>query len=99
MVHVNCPAIIQGKYEEAEPLSRSAIAITENTIGKDNPGYAKQLGGLAALLEKQVRGATCYSTYCCVDRRYASVRTRMEFSRHGPYEELRSLKNMSCIGF
>jgi len=47
----------QGKYNEAEPLYRRAIAIDEKALGPDHPGLATDLNKLAELLEDQVRNA------------------------------------------
>jgi len=40
----------QGKYAEAEPLYRRALAIAEKTLGPGHPDLAVVLRGLAALL-------------------------------------------------
>ena len=39
-----------GRYSEAEPLYRKALAIREKVLGKAHPGYAQTLNNLAALL-------------------------------------------------
>lgn len=44
----------QGHNQEAEPLYRCAMAITEATRGKGHPAYSVDLTNLAALLKKQV---------------------------------------------
>jgi len=38
-----------GKYQEAEPLLRRALAIAERTLGPKHPHVAKVLENLAAL--------------------------------------------------
>lgn len=50
---------MQGKYEEAEPLYRRAVAITETTLGMEHPQYSIKLSGLAGLLLQQVRADVC----------------------------------------
>lgn len=49
----------QGKYEDAEPLYRRAMEITEGTLGKNHPQYSTTLSNLAKLLEKQVNINQC----------------------------------------
>ena len=46
--------MLQGKYDEAEPLYREAISIGEETLGRDHPDVAMRLNNLASLLESQV---------------------------------------------
>ncbi|MFQ5695897.1 MAG: tetratricopeptide repeat protein, partial [Terriglobia bacterium] len=43
----------QGRYAEAEPLSKRAIAIDEQVLGPDHPDLAKALNTLAALYYAQ----------------------------------------------
>ena len=43
----------QGKYAEAEPLFRRALAISEKALGPEHPNVAKELNNLAALLQAQ----------------------------------------------
>lgn len=38
-----------GRYDEAEPLYREAMAIVEKTLGKEHPSYAASLNNLAGL--------------------------------------------------
>ena len=45
----------QGKYSEAEPLFKRALAIDEKTLGPDHPSVAKVLGNLAVLYQAQGR--------------------------------------------
>lgn len=64
-VHDSCNSaglsgVCQGKFEEAEPLYRRAMAITEATSGSDHPDYASDLGNLAVLLSKQVRAKVLF---------------------------------------
>ena len=40
-----------GRYNEAEPLHRRSLTITERIWGKDHPAYAVRLNNLATLLE------------------------------------------------
>lgn len=40
-----------GRYDEAEPLYREAMAIVEKTLGKEHPSYAGSLNNLALLLD------------------------------------------------
>lgn len=46
---------LQGKFNEAEPLYRRALAISENALGPDHPIVATTLKKWAGLLENQVR--------------------------------------------
>ena len=46
----------QGKLDEAEPLMRRDLSITEKSLGPDHPDVATGLNNLAGLL--QVRGST-----------------------------------------
>ena len=43
----------QGKYDEAEPLFKRALAIAEKALGKDHPAVATSLNGLALLYDSQ----------------------------------------------
>ena len=47
----------QGKYAEAEPLQKRALAINEKALGPDHPTVALSLGNYAALLRKTQRNA------------------------------------------
>ena len=44
----------QGKYDDAEPLFKRALAIREETLGPRHPDVAKILNNLALLLGSQV---------------------------------------------
>lgn len=57
---------LQGKYEDAEPLYRHAMEITETSFGKSHPQYSIRLNNLAQLLCKQVRAAVS----CCTPGAY-----------------------------
>ena len=46
---------MQGKYDEAEPLYREALAIDKKIYGDDHPEVATDLNNLASLLIKQLR--------------------------------------------
>ena len=46
----------QGKLDEAEPLMRRDLSITEKSLGPDHPDVATGLNNLAQLLK--VRGST-----------------------------------------
>jgi len=43
----------RGKYKEAEPLCKRALAIREKVLGKSHPDVAKQLNNLALLCQNQ----------------------------------------------
>ncbi len=45
----------QGKYTEAEPLIKRALAIEENALGPEHPRVAASLMNYAALLRKTGR--------------------------------------------
>ena len=47
----------QGKYAEAEPLYRRALAIYQKVLGPEDPFVARSLGNYAILLRKTNRGA------------------------------------------
>ena len=47
----------QGRYAEAEPLCRRALAIREQALGPDHPDTAQSLNNLAALYYSQGRYA------------------------------------------
>jgi tetratricopeptide (TPR) repeat protein len=47
----------QGKYDQAEPLYKRALAILEKALGPEHPDVATVLGNYAALLEKTNRQA------------------------------------------
>ncbi|MFQ5915996.1 MAG: tetratricopeptide repeat protein [Nitrospinota bacterium] len=46
----------QGKYGEAEPLFKRALAIREKALGPEHPSVAQSLENYAALLRKTGRG-------------------------------------------
>ncbi len=46
----------KGKYVEAEPLYKRALAIVEKALGPEHPYVAKILANYAALLRKTGRG-------------------------------------------
>jgi tetratricopeptide (TPR) repeat protein len=43
----------QGRYAEAEPFSKRALAIDENALGADHPRVARDLNNLASLYHSQ----------------------------------------------
>ena len=45
----------QGRYAEAEPLLKRALAIVEKALGPDHPNVAKSLENYAAVLRKTGR--------------------------------------------
>jgi tetratricopeptide (TPR) repeat protein len=47
--------MLQGKYDEAEPLWREAIRIGKKILGREHPDVAVWLNNLASLLIKQLR--------------------------------------------
>ena len=46
--------MLQGKYDEAEPLFRESLAIRKKVYGNEHPKVAAGLNNLASLLESQV---------------------------------------------
>ena len=46
--------MFQGKYDEAEPLYREALAIDRKVSGNEHPDVATSLNNLAGLLKTQV---------------------------------------------
>jgi tetratricopeptide (TPR) repeat protein len=53
----------QGRYTEAEPLYKRAIAVREKALGPDHPDVGTALGGLAALYYSQGRYAKAEPLY------------------------------------
>src|SRR5262249_40802065 len=47
----------QGRYAEAEPLYKRALAIREKVLGDEHPEFAKGLNNLAVLYGRQGRYA------------------------------------------
>jgi len=47
----------QGRYADAEPLFKRALAINEKSLGPDHPALATPLGNLAGLYADQGRYA------------------------------------------
>jgi tetratricopeptide (TPR) repeat protein len=47
----------QGRYAEAEPLYKEALAIKAKVLGKEHPSYATSCNNLAELYESQGRYA------------------------------------------
>ena len=47
------PAMVKGKYAEAEPLFRKALAIRLKALGEDHPDTARSYNNLAATLLRQ----------------------------------------------
>jgi len=45
----------QGRYEEAEPLYRDALAMGQRLLGEAHPAVANSLNNLAGLYESQGR--------------------------------------------
>lgn len=52
----------QGHFEDAEPLCRRALEITEERLGKNHPQYSVCLSNLAVLLREQVKASVCQCT-------------------------------------
>ena len=52
--------MLQGKYDEAEPLYVRAMAIDEKVYGPDHPEVARDLNNRAELLQQQVRAVRCF---------------------------------------
>ncbi len=50
-------SITQGKYGEAEPRYKRALAIWEKALGPEHPSVAQSLENYAALLRKTGRSA------------------------------------------
>lgn len=50
---------VQGKYDEAEHLSRRSLAIKRHTQGADHPEVASSLNNLACILQAQVGDWNC----------------------------------------
>lgn len=64
---VTLSAVLQGKYEEAEPLYERSQAIREKVLGPEHPDVAQSLNNRAVLLYAQVRPATRTCLWCAVD--------------------------------
>lgn len=63
---VSCPALLQGKHDEAEPLLQQAVSITDKVLGKNHPDCSIRLNNLAHLLEKQVTSRASFSMFSSV---------------------------------
>ena len=46
--------MLQGKYDEAEPLYRESLVIIKKIYGDEHPSVATGLNNLASLLDDQV---------------------------------------------
>ena len=53
----------QGRYAEAEPLYKRALAISEKAIGPEHPDVAASLGNLGKLYQAQGRYAEAEPLY------------------------------------
>ena len=53
----------RGKYTEAEPLYKRALAIREKALGAENPGVAQSLNNLAVLYDAQGKYAEAEPLY------------------------------------
>ncbi len=53
----------QGKYAEAEPLYKQALAIRKQQLGDNHPGTATSLNNLAGLYSSQGRYAEAEPLY------------------------------------
>ena len=53
----------QGKYKEAEPLIRKALAINQRVLGEDHPETANSYNNLALNLENQDKHAEAEGFY------------------------------------
>ena len=45
----------QGKYDEAEPIYRQTLALSEKVLGKEHPNTLSSMNNLAVLLKNQGR--------------------------------------------
>ena len=63
----------QGKYAEAEPLSRRVLAISEKILGPDHPGVATSLNNLASLYQAQGK----YAEAEPLSRRVLAIREKI----------------------
>jgi tetratricopeptide (TPR) repeat protein len=54
---------MQGRYAEAEPLCKRALAITEKALGPDHPMVGTRLNTLASLYRSQGRYAEAEQFY------------------------------------
>jgi tetratricopeptide (TPR) repeat protein len=74
----------QGRYEEAEPLYKRAIAIAEKARGPDDPIVGGRVGSLAALYNAQghhPRGRAAYGARARHPQKVAGLGTLKSFSR------------------
>ena len=53
----------QGKYEEAEPLLKQALSLSQELLGDRHPDVASSLNNLAMLYHSQGRSETAESLY------------------------------------
>ncbi|CAN0557844.1 unnamed protein product, partial [Ectocarpus sp. 12 AP-2014] len=60
---VTLSTVLQGKYEEAEPLYEQSQAIREKVLGPEHPDVAQSLNNRAVLLESQGKFAEAEPLY------------------------------------
>lgn len=104
---IDLSSLFQGKFDEAAPLYRRAMAITETIFGTGHPDYARRLNNLADLLFHQV-GATTFPRLqtsdhpdCVTARHHSQPRpmvplprksmTRQDLSTAAPWRSQRTL--------
>lgn len=68
------PYLVQGMYEEAEPLYHRAVTIAETTLGSGHPEYSVALNNLAELRQKQVWWEALIGRVCLVYSRLILAR-------------------------
>ncbi len=81
----------QGRYAEAEPLYKRALAIREKALGAEHPDVAQSLNNLAALYHDQGRYAEAEPLY----ERSLAIREKVLGPEH-PYTA-RSLENYAAL--
>ena len=89
----NLAALLQatGRYGEAEPLYREALAIDEKTLGQAHPDYAADLNNLAELLQATGRHGEAEPLY----REALTIREKALGTAHPDYAQ--SLNNLAPL--
>jgi tetratricopeptide (TPR) repeat protein len=68
----------QGKYDEAEPLLKRALAIREKALGPDHPDTAQSLNNLALIYQAQEKYAEAEPLY----KRAIAIREKAQGYKH-----------------
>ena len=81
----------QGRFQEAIPYAKRALAIAEQEIGTDDAVFAELLDNLAALYEAEMNYSRAQPLY----RRALDIRVKVYGAKHP--EVIKSLINLALI--